>query len=352
MPTEKAAKSLLRLPRVRPLRLNPHMIGPLTDRQTIAVLIYITGIQWDAPCTNCRRKPPPLHACVRLVPGLVDDPHVVGNLRSLTRCCANCIFGGVAHICSIKSTRTWENYVQEVTAASVAPPADPMAAGSRLRQGRVVDRGSDADEEGEVRTWNLRKRRRRTPSPSEEPPLKRKVVTMKVHPNRLGDATASAATEAATSRAGRQGAGAAPRQDILQMEDWELDQGRISPANPGSSTGGTSPPSPLLFNASTNKHPTPDLATHVSIGQTIRLSKDVTVSIDTISAGAAFQFPTNGKQTRVCAMISGKLMVQVDGEDEFTIGSRSMFRIAPGAKCLVVNGYYVDSVVHVTTLTE
>lgn len=51
-------------------------------------------------------------------------------------------------------------------------------------------------------------------------------------------------------------------------------------------------------------------------------------------------------------MIAGKLKVEVDGEKGFTIGCRSMFRVGPGAKCLVVNGSYVDAVVHVTTLTE
>ncbi|KAK0743884.1 hypothetical protein B0T18DRAFT_372064 [Schizothecium vesticola] len=353
MPTGEGARSLLRLPRVRPLQLDPAITTPLSDRQIMAILINITGVEWDAPCTRCRRSPPPFHACVRLVPGMIDDPHVVDNLRSLKRCCANCIFGNKPYACSVKNPSTWENYAQEVTGVSIAL-TDTHARESPLHQGRV-DEGSDADEEDEVPTWNLRKRRRRSPSPSEEPPLKRKVVTMRVHPNKLGDATASTTTGAETSRVGRQEAGVVPQEDVLEMEDWELEQGHIPSANASSSTGRMSPAVPLLsaeFITGTDKPPVPDLATHVSIGQTIRLSKDVTVSIDTISAGAAFQFPANGKQTRVCTMIAGKLKVQVDGEEEFAIGSRSMFRIAPGAKCLVVNGYYADAVVHVTTLTE
>lgn len=75
---------------------------------------------------------------------------------------------------------------------------------------------------------------------------------------------------------------------------------------------------PLLPSTSINRHPAPDLATHVSIGQTIRLSRDVSVSTQAISAGAAFQFPAHGTQTRVCTMIAGKLKVEVDGEKEFT----------------------------------
>lgn len=345
LPTGEGARTLLRLPPVRPLQLSPSITTPLSDRQIMGVLIYMTGVEWDAPCTNCRRNPPPFHGCVRLVADMIDDPHVADTLRSLRRSCANCIFGSVGHTCSIKSTKTWESHAQGAGGASVTPS---------LPRGRV-DEGSDADEEDEVPTRNLRKRRRRSPSPSEEPPLKRKVVTMKVHPNRLGNATASGATGAETSRARHQTSGMVlpePREDVLEMEDWELEQGHIAPANASNSTSRMSPPVTLLSSTSTNKRATSDLATHVSIGQTIRLSKDVTVSIDTISAGAAFQFPPHSKQTRVCTMIGGKLKVQVDGEEEFTIGSRSMFRVGPGAKCLVVNGFYVDAVVHVTTLTE
>lgn len=355
MPTSEGARSLLRLPRVRPLQLDPAITTPLNDRQTMAVLIYITGVKWDAPCTNCRRSPPPFHACVRLERAMVDDPHVVDILRSLKRCCANCIIGSTPHSCSIKNRSTWKGHAQEVTDASVAPPNAAPVAESWSHQGRV-DESSDADEEDEAPALNPRKRRRRSPSPSEEPPLKRNVVTTRVNPDALTGAATSTPTGARAASTRLQIARAVPleeEQDILDMEDWELEQGHISPATASSSAGRMSPPVSLLSSTtSTNKRATSDLATHVSIGQTIRLSKDVTVSIDTISAGAASQFPAHGKQTRVCTMIAGKLKVQVDDEKEFTIGCRSMFRVGPGAKCLVVNGSYVDAVVHVTTLTE
>ncbi|KAK1836351.1 hypothetical protein QBC39DRAFT_337841 [Podospora conica] len=328
MPTDECCKALLGLPRLRPLRLSPAMTTTPSDRQLIAVLIYMTGIKWDAPCTNCRRSPPPFHACVRLLPRMINDRHLVDNLRSLRRCCANCIFGSAPHTCSVRNPGTWETYVQQVTGASVTPTAGPVESRSHQRRLGEIE-ASDADEEEETRTWNLRKRRRHDRTPSEEPPPKRNVVTMRVHPDKLGGATASAPT---ASRPGRQTAGVvAPeaRQDILEMEDWELEDGHIAASNARSSNG--------------------HLATHVSIGQTIRLSKDVTVSTQAISAGAAFNFPTHSKQTRVCTMISGKLKVTVDAEKEFVIGSRSMFRFGPGAKCFVANGYYVDAVVHVTT---
>jgi hypothetical protein len=235
MPTGEGARSLLRLPRVRPLQLDPAITTPLSDRQIMAILINLTGVQWDAPCTSCRRSPSPFHACVRLVPGMIDDPHVVGNLRSLKRCCANCIFGKTPYACSLKNPWTWENYAQEVTGASVAL-TDAHAEQSRPHQGGV-DEGSDADKEDEVPTSNLRKRRRRSPSPSEEPLLKRKVVTMRVPPSKLGGSTASATTGAETSRVGRQGAGVVPQDDILEMEDWELEQGHIPSANASSLPG-------------------------------------------------------------------------------------------------------------------
>lgn len=231
MPTGEGARSLLRLPRVRPLQLDPAITTPLNDRQIMAVLIYMTGVKWNAPCTNCRRSPPPFHACVRLERAMVDDPHVVDALRSLKRCCANCIIGSTPHSCSIKNR--W----------AAAPPNAAPVAESWLHQGRV-DSSSDADEDDEVPAPNLRKRRRRSPSPSEEPPLKRNVVTTRANPDALTGAATSTPTGAGAASTTVQISRVVPQeeeQDILDMEDWELEQGHISPAIASSSTGRMSP---------------------------------------------------------------------------------------------------------------
>lgn len=231
MPTGEGARSLLRLPRVRPLQLDPAITTPLNDRQIMAVLIYMTGVKWDAPYTNCRRSPPPFHACVRLERAMVDDPHVVDALRSLKRCCANCIIASTPHSCSIKNR--W----------AAAPPNAAPVAESWLHQGRV-DSSSDADEDDEVPAPNLRKRRRRSPSPSKEPPLKRNVVTTRANPDALTGAATSTPTGAGAASTRLQISRVVPQeeeQDILDMEDWELEQGHISPAIASSSTGRMSP---------------------------------------------------------------------------------------------------------------
>lgn len=54
--------------------------------------------------------------------------------------------------------------------------------------------------------------------------------------------------------------------------------------------------------------------------------------------------------TRLCSIATGKLTINMDGEDPFTIGSHGMFRILPGAGCVVECEIYDDVTLHVTSI--
>jgi len=115
-----------------------------------------------------------------------DDPHLREALRSMARSCANCIFRHAGSACSIKGA------LGSTRATSSREVPAPAPAG-RLSGDHVNDSSDDNGEE-EAMPRNLRKRRRPTKGQptEEEPPWKRKVVTMRVQPDKLGAATASA----------------------------------------------------------------------------------------------------------------------------------------------------------------
>lgn len=77
----------------------------------------------------------------------------------------------------------------------------------------------------------------------------------------------------------------------------------------------------------------------------------MSLSTQVISSSGAFSFTPDSNKTRVCVIIGGKLKVQVGDEKEFVVGQRSMFRISPGVKCLVLNTTYIDAMLQVTTMT-
>ncbi|KAK1828045.1 hypothetical protein QBC39DRAFT_375079 [Podospora conica] len=311
---------LLQLPPARSFDLRRPLKDNLGPRELDSALIQLVGEEFPkAPCTQCRTGSGPFHGCVRVPVDIADQLHPF--LKSQKLACANCLFIKRAHSCSVKYSG--------IRPASFSHQLDEEIPGTSSSE-------EDYAEAAEARSLLKRRRSARSHRVVEEPDPKRRLLTMKVQPDKLGATTSKsrsgppAPAQTSVSRAVPSGVNPATTQDVLEMEDWEIQEGRI-PAGPSASGQ--------------------DLATHISIGQTVQLSKDVSLSTEVISSGGAFPFPPDSNKTRVCIMISGKLRVQIGDEKEFAIGQRGMFRIHPGAKCMVVNTSYVDAMIQVTTVT-
>lgn len=83
------------------------------------------------------------------------------------------------------------------------------------------------------------------------------------------------------------------------------------------------------------------------------MCKSTTLTALTITSGSTQRLPADQTRTRICTLVSGKLRVILnDGEDEFTVGPRGVFKLSPGATCLLKNGCYLNAAVHVTAVAD
>ncbi|KAL2134085.1 hypothetical protein VTI74DRAFT_1081 [Chaetomium olivicolor] len=121
-----------------------------------------------------------------------------------------------------------------------------------------------------------------------------------------------------------------PTEADLQMEDWEMTDGRITAGD-----------EPLAFST-----------LYLRQNQSVSLSSSITFTAIAVPSGRAHSFPADPSQTRVCMLTSGKLRVTVEGEAEFSIGAMGVWKISPGRGCVVRNRGYVDLVVNITALSS
>ncbi len=77
----------------------------------------------------------------------------------------------------------------------------------------------------------------------------------------------------------------------------------------------------------------------------------ISFHIEIVQPGQTHRFAPDQEVMRVCSLASGKLRVRVKGEPEFVIGPRGMFKLKPGVACAVENRLYLDSVLHISSLT-
>ncbi|KAK0742798.1 hypothetical protein B0T18DRAFT_170317 [Schizothecium vesticola] len=334
---------LLQLPPARSLDLRRPLKKDLDPRQLDATLIQLVGEEFPkAPCTQCRKGTGPFYSCVRAPVPIAEQLHP--HLKSRKLACANCLFTKLAHSCSVKysgvryNSGAWSLPGAKLAAAPKSSDPRPPSFSHQLNE-EIPETSSSEEDYSETRNLLKRRRSARAHHVAEEPDPKRRVVTMRVQPDKLGVTTSAPASaprprvpaQAPVSGAVIIGVNPATTQDVLDMEDWEMEEGQIPAAD--ASTSGQ------------------NLATHISIGQTVQLFTDVSLSTQVISSSGAFSFTPDGNKTRVCVIIGGKLKVQVGDEKEFVIGQRGMFRISPGVKCLVLNTTYIDAMLQVTTMT-
>ncbi len=72
--------------------------------------------------------------------------------------------------------------------------------------------------------------------------------------------------------------------------------------------------------------------------------------MDTIRSGTTFRIEPDPIKLRVCSIATGKLIVRVDDEPEFTIGPHGIFKVEHGVACTITNRLYVDGILHTSVL--
>ncbi|KAK6212232.1 ribosomal protein L27 [Colletotrichum tabaci] len=121
--------------------------------------------------------------------------------------------------------------------------------------------------------------------------------------------------------------------NMLEMEDWEVAPGRLRDEQSESPTN-------VAFSNS-----------YLTTNQAVTVSEDISFNVIVIKPGDSYHWPEEADKVRICSIATGKLKVKLDNAEAFLMGLNGMFKLKPGMACTVENRLYVDSVVHVTTVS-
>lgn len=84
--------------------------------------------------------------------------------------------------------------------------------------------------------------------------------------------------------------------------------------------------------------------------RTTRVDDNFAFGVEVIPHGTALRLDADTEAVRICTLASGKVAIRVAGEPAFKLGSRGMFRLAPGVWGEVMNSAGVDAVLHVSSV--
>ncbi|KAI9149578.1 hypothetical protein HJFPF1_11633 [Paramyrothecium foliicola] len=117
----------------------------------------------------------------------------------------------------------------------------------------------------------------------------------------------------------------------LEMEEWEFAPGRRMDSSSNETIA-------ISSAYQTANHP-------------IEVSEDVGINDIVIERGRSHQWHAEKDKLRICYVASGKVLVKM-GDETFRQGPNSSLIIRPGKTCTVENRFYVDAVVHCTTIHD
>ncbi|KAK3291210.1 uncharacterized protein B0H64DRAFT_44584 [Chaetomium fimeti] len=317
---------LLRLPKLRDLNIIPGTLpSDLNQKQVMALAIQIVGELNPKACSECRRHDGPFDCCVSLPSDAAQ--HLYQWLATSSRACASCIARKNSSACSLRRLASaWEWSSKHGSRVNIDESAADLGDGiaadaewsnelsGRRRSARLFLANGDGDEDGEGEESDDE------PHPDEAEPRRTRLVTLKLT---RSVANGRAAREPRVSA--WEGNGATEK--VLHMEDWEMDDGRVNAAGEA-----------LAFSS-----------TYLTANQTVQVSQNINFQAITVTSGRVHHFSADPTKTRMCTLASGKLRVQVGGDD-FVVGSQGIFKIVPGTACTVTNRCYMDLVLHVTSL--
>ena len=255
---------LLGLPRKRELGLSSKIpSSQVQDQKKLAsVIIQVIGNEHDRPCTACRRNGNPFNSCVNATHDIGLDIRAV--LGSQMRACANCIYHGIGHQCSVKSYPTHLGlFPRNSTSKSASAPAregeedtaawndeeDDLSKVRRSHRMSTANTGDNDDlfSDSEVApepkrllvTFNLPKDRNNSsslnlnPRTSVSDRLQADNRPIRSHKRRADQAFGSEDPTANNQAVGNTSRGVLESQDLLEMEEWEADAGRLTTTTRG-----------------------------------------------------------------------------------------------------------------------
>lgn len=217
---------ILNLPMVRDLTLERELLPNLVLKQLSGLIIHVVGEENPNPCTECRRHDAPLKGCVSL--SLETTRSVIGYLGTSSRACANCLLRKRSSACSLRKLSALPNLPDvkrrmkrkfddsfDLDDQNSLLGIDEEPLGSRpSRRFSVSDASEHWEEEDEEEE----------PVASEVlPEPKRKIITLRTQP------TSHNPRPQRQSRALTWTDDPVPETD-LQMEEWEMDSGRVAKA--------------------------------------------------------------------------------------------------------------------------
>jgi hypothetical protein len=328
IPASGHVKELLPLPRVRDLKWNPNCIQGFIEkvpRDVSCMIIQVTGEEAPAPCTECVKGKNPFDGCVVIA----RDAHP--DVRSRMISCANCNYHGLQNRCSIKQ------WVMDREQPEYPPYQNPKA-----------KKAADG-ETSKVPTPARASRASSSALPAPPQPSGSGSGNSRSLRPRQSEPQVDAVGASALMSVGQ----VASADETLDMEEWEIAPGRIrSQASDTPDSKLTQPETRLMF---TPVNSEADIAmSHAYLGSSrpIQVSNDLSLRIADVRGGTTLRFEAEQDNTRICTIASGKLKVKIDGEPEFIVGPRGMFKIRPGAAATALNTSYFWAAVFITTQME
>ncbi|ROW08539.1 hypothetical protein VPNG_06190 [Cytospora leucostoma] len=270
----------------------------------IALLMELTGEESPSPCLRCTSDPKygQWVGCKVLPSKMADE---AWNIYG----CANCVYHGKQTYCSLKD---WNRARATRHSAFEAPSKE----GSLVGDAQKLATGGLA--QSEARPQATRDSTTGHPLSSQAVYQDNSGAILRAKPSQSGTGTSlvSAGGDFRT----------------LTMEPWEKAPGRIRSRNAGT-----------IANIAYSK-------SYLANGHEIPVCNEAAFRVEVIRSGHVYHFTPQKDTIRLCSLAAGKIAVNMDGEDRFTIGTHGMFRILPESGCLVENEIYDDVTLHVTSI--
>ncbi|OBR11332.1 hypothetical protein CH63R_03628 [Colletotrichum higginsianum IMI 349063] len=353
LPTERPdIKALLKLPRRRSLpqawRLKYTGVGHLAPLASVALLIYLTGDEAPVPCTVCHGQGANssenfLQPCMALPAAAPPFLKEIGN-----RACAGCQwrsnFRREKNNCSFLLTHLSDSSTvpatRVVSTAPVSRSSPPVTSDvdeyplpfpplPRTDHSAVAPQAPPPTRSSHPpsSTHAAPSAYSNGPPPPDSPP--RRVTRHSLASKLVAEAGPSSLPAPAPNSL----AGNPMPSNMLEMEDWEVAPGRLRDEQSESPTN-------VAFSNS-----------YLTTNQAVTVSEDISFNVIVIKPGDSHHWPEEADKVRICSIATGKLKVKLDNAEAFFMGLNGMFKLKPGMACTVENRLYVDSVVHVTTVS-
>jgi hypothetical protein len=84
--------------------------------------------------------------------------------------------------------------------------------------------------------------------------------------------------------------------------------------------------------------------------QVTRVDNQFLFTVCAIPAGGSFDLAAEASSLRLCSVAMGKVMVDLEGNRSFLLGTHGMFKVMPGKSVTIINGAQAEAVLHVSAL--